>query len=188
MNFDLSPEQKLIQTTARDLAAREIAPVLMRDTVVVNKSTVPVGSTLLVERALDGPVCEHPLADIEAEAALDERRRLGPERVVEVRHAHAPQLEHVAARHRVDEERDRECQSVLAQAAVRVVDANLSPNRRLLRRQPIQLDVHGLPPARKEWPQGLRDDGSRLLPANGKCPIPGAACQRGGRGAGSRKF
>jgi butyryl-CoA dehydrogenase len=26
MNFDLSPEQKLIQTTARDLAAREIAP------------------------------------------------------------------------------------------------------------------------------------------------------------------
>jgi butyryl-CoA dehydrogenase len=27
MNFDLSPEQKLIQDTARDLASREIAPV-----------------------------------------------------------------------------------------------------------------------------------------------------------------
>ena len=26
MNFDLSPEQQLIQNTARDLAAREIAP------------------------------------------------------------------------------------------------------------------------------------------------------------------
>jgi UDPglucose 6-dehydrogenase len=36
-------------------AATEIAPLLRRDTVVVNKSTVPVGSTLLVERALQRP-------------------------------------------------------------------------------------------------------------------------------------
>ncbi len=35
-----------------EAAAREIAPHLQRDTVVVNKSTVPVGSTRLVEQAL----------------------------------------------------------------------------------------------------------------------------------------
>ncbi len=36
-----------------EAAAREIAPHLDRGAVVVNKSTVPVGSTLLVERAMD---------------------------------------------------------------------------------------------------------------------------------------
>jgi UDPglucose 6-dehydrogenase len=36
-------------------AAHQIAPLLRRDTVVVNKSTVPVGSTLFVERALGRP-------------------------------------------------------------------------------------------------------------------------------------
>src|SRR5688572_28682162 len=33
-------------------AAREIGPLLRSETVVINKSTVPVGSTLVVERAL----------------------------------------------------------------------------------------------------------------------------------------
>jgi UDPglucose 6-dehydrogenase len=36
-------------------AAHQIAPLVRRDTVVVNKSTVPVGSTLFVERALGRP-------------------------------------------------------------------------------------------------------------------------------------
>jgi UDPglucose 6-dehydrogenase len=35
-----------------EAAAAEISPVLRSDTVVINKSTVPVGSTLVVERAL----------------------------------------------------------------------------------------------------------------------------------------
>jgi UDPglucose 6-dehydrogenase len=35
-----------------EAAAEEISPVLRSDTVVINKSTVPVGSTLVVERAL----------------------------------------------------------------------------------------------------------------------------------------
>jgi len=35
-----------------ETAAAEISPVLQSDTVVINKSTVPVGSTLVVERAL----------------------------------------------------------------------------------------------------------------------------------------
>lgn len=38
-----------------EAAAREIAPHLDRGAIVVNKSTVPVGSTLLVERALERP-------------------------------------------------------------------------------------------------------------------------------------
>ncbi len=38
-----------------EAAAREIAPHLQRGAVVVNKSTVPVGSTLLVERAMERP-------------------------------------------------------------------------------------------------------------------------------------
>jgi UDPglucose 6-dehydrogenase len=38
-----------------EAAAHEIAPLLDRDTVVVNKSTVPVGSTRFVERALRRP-------------------------------------------------------------------------------------------------------------------------------------
>jgi len=38
-----------------EAAAREIAPHLDRGAVVVNKSTVPVGSTLLVERAMGRP-------------------------------------------------------------------------------------------------------------------------------------
>jgi UDPglucose 6-dehydrogenase len=36
-----------------EAAAREISPVLRSETIVVNKSTVPVGSTRVVERALD---------------------------------------------------------------------------------------------------------------------------------------
>jgi UDPglucose 6-dehydrogenase len=35
-----------------EAAAREIGPSLTADSVVINKSTVPVGSTLVVERAL----------------------------------------------------------------------------------------------------------------------------------------
>jgi hypothetical protein len=62
---------------------------------------------VLVERALHGPVGQHPLADLETEASLDEGRRLAPEGVVQVRHAHAPQLEHVAEPGRGDERRTR---------------------------------------------------------------------------------
>ena len=42
------------------------------------------------------PAGAHPLVHLEAQLALDERRRLRPEEVVQVRHAHAAQLEHVA--------------------------------------------------------------------------------------------
>jgi hypothetical protein len=51
---------------------------------------------VVVERSRDPPVCEHPLGELEAQVPLDERRRLRPEVVVEVRHPHPPQLEHVA--------------------------------------------------------------------------------------------
>ena len=53
------------------------------------------------------PVGAHALVQLEAQAALDERRRLRPEEVVEVRHAHAPQLEHVAEALRRHERRAR---------------------------------------------------------------------------------
>ncbi len=51
---------------------------------------------VLVERLDHGAVGGHSLGDLEAVAPRDERRRLRPEVVVEVRHPHPPQLEHVA--------------------------------------------------------------------------------------------
>ena len=41
-----------------------------------------------VHRAKGGPVGQHPLPDLEAKPALYDRRRLTPERVIEVRHPH----------------------------------------------------------------------------------------------------
>jgi UDPglucose 6-dehydrogenase len=63
-------------------AAREIAPRLRPDTIVVNKSTVPVGSTLLVEQALgrsDIPVVSNPEFLREGSAVADFFK---PDRVV----------------------------------------------------------------------------------------------------------
>ncbi len=63
-------------------AAREISPHLQPGTVVVNKSTVPVGSTLLVEHALgrsDIPVVSNPEFLREGTAVDD---FLNPDRVV----------------------------------------------------------------------------------------------------------
>jgi UDPglucose 6-dehydrogenase len=63
-------------------AAREISPLLSPTTVVVNKSTVPVGSTRLVERALgrsDIPVVSNPEFLREGSAIAD---FLKPDRVV----------------------------------------------------------------------------------------------------------
>jgi UDPglucose 6-dehydrogenase len=65
-----------------EAAAHEISPVISRDTVVVNKSTVPVGSTLLVERALGRPdvkVVSNPEFLREGSAVSD---FLNPDRVV----------------------------------------------------------------------------------------------------------
>ena len=58
-------------------------------------------------RCSTSPSARHPLGDLEAEAPRDERRRLRPEVVVEVRHAHPPQLEHVAEALGRDERRPR---------------------------------------------------------------------------------
>ena len=63
-------------------AAEQISPHLQSGTVVVNKSTVPVGSTLLVERALDRadiPVVSNPEFLREGTAVDD---FLNPDRVV----------------------------------------------------------------------------------------------------------
>jgi UDPglucose 6-dehydrogenase len=63
-------------------AARQIAPHLSRGSVVVNKSTVPVGSTLLVEQALgrnDVGVVSNPEFLREGSAVVD---FLNPDRVV----------------------------------------------------------------------------------------------------------
>ncbi|MEM9201881.1 MAG: UDP-glucose/GDP-mannose dehydrogenase family protein [Actinomycetota bacterium] len=63
-------------------AAEQISPALQPGTVVVNKSTVPVGSTLLVERALgraDIPVVSNPEFLREGTAVDD---FLNPDRVV----------------------------------------------------------------------------------------------------------
>jgi UDPglucose 6-dehydrogenase len=65
-----------------EAAAREIAPVLPADAIVVNKSTVPVGSTRLVERALgrsDVNVVSNPEFLREGSAVSD---FLHPDRVV----------------------------------------------------------------------------------------------------------
>ncbi|MFT7473455.1 MAG: UDPglucose 6-dehydrogenase [Verrucomicrobiales bacterium] len=65
-----------------EAAAREIAPFLDRGAVVVNKSTVPVGSTLLVERAMERPdvhVVSNPEFLREGSAVSD---FLNPDRVV----------------------------------------------------------------------------------------------------------
>lgn len=65
-----------------EAAARQIAPFLDRGAVVVNKSTVPVGSTLLVERALerrDVHVVSNPEFLREGSAVGD---FLNPDRVV----------------------------------------------------------------------------------------------------------
>ena len=65
-----------------EAAAREIAPHLDRGAIVVNKSTVPVGSTLLVERALQRPdvsVISNPEFLREGSAVGD---FLNPDRVV----------------------------------------------------------------------------------------------------------
>ncbi len=65
-----------------EAAAREIAPHLERGAVVVNKSTVPVGSTLLVERAMGRPdvhVVSNPEFLREGSAVGD---FLNPDRVV----------------------------------------------------------------------------------------------------------
>ena len=61
----------------------------------------------LAEGSLDRAVREHPLADLEAEMPFDERPRLRPERVVEMRHAHTPELENVAKARRRHECRSR---------------------------------------------------------------------------------
>ncbi len=63
-------------------AAAEVSPILNTGTVVVNKSTVPVGSTLLVEQALgrsDIPVVSNPEFLREGTAVED---FLNPDRVV----------------------------------------------------------------------------------------------------------
>ena len=63
-------------------AAREIGPVLTADSVVINKSTVPVGSTLVVERALgrsDVHVVSNPEFLREGSAVHD---FLNPDRIV----------------------------------------------------------------------------------------------------------
>ena len=65
-----------------EAAAREIAPHLDRGAIVVNKSTVPVGSTLLVERAMERPdvhVVSNPEFLREGSAVGD---FLNPDRVV----------------------------------------------------------------------------------------------------------
>ena len=65
-----------------EAAAKEIAPFLDRGAVVVNKSTVPVGSTLLVERAMQRPdvhVVSNPEFLREGSAVGD---FLNPDRVV----------------------------------------------------------------------------------------------------------
>ena len=65
-----------------EAAAREIAPHLDRGSIVVNKSTVPVGSTLLVERAMERPdvaVVSNPEFLREGSAVGD---FLNPDRVV----------------------------------------------------------------------------------------------------------
>jgi UDPglucose 6-dehydrogenase len=65
-----------------EAAAQEIAPHLDRGAIVVNKSTVPVGSTLLVERALERPdvsVVSNPEFLREGSAVDD---FLNPDRVV----------------------------------------------------------------------------------------------------------
>lgn len=65
-----------------EAAAREIAPFLDRGAIVVNKSTVPVGSTLLVERAMQRPdvhVVSNPEFLREGSAVDD---FLNPDRVV----------------------------------------------------------------------------------------------------------
>ena len=65
-----------------EAAAEEISPYLSPGTIVVNKSTVPVGSTLLVERALnrsDVPVVSNPEFLREGTAVDD---FLNPDRVV----------------------------------------------------------------------------------------------------------
>src|SRR5687768_16904088 len=65
-----------------DLAARQIAPHLTRGSVVVNKSTVPVGSTRLVEQALarsDIGVVSNPEFLREGTAVVD---FMNPDRVV----------------------------------------------------------------------------------------------------------
>lgn len=65
-----------------EAAARDIAPHLTRGSIVVNKSTVPVGSTRLVERALgraDIPVVSNPEFLREGSAVSD---FLNPDRVV----------------------------------------------------------------------------------------------------------
>lgn len=65
-----------------EAAAREIAPFLDRGAIVVNKSTVPVGSTLLVERAMERPdvhVVSNPEFLREGSAVDD---FLNPDRVV----------------------------------------------------------------------------------------------------------
>ena len=50
----------------------------------------------VVERAQHLARRAHALVQLQPQAALDERRRLRPEEVVEMRHAHATQLQHVA--------------------------------------------------------------------------------------------
>ena len=65
-----------------EAAAREIAPVLPRESVVVNKSTVPVGSTRVVERALgrdDVSVVSNPEFLREGSAVHD---FMNPDRIV----------------------------------------------------------------------------------------------------------
>ena len=65
-----------------EAAAKEIAPFLDRGAIVVNKSTVPVGSTLLVERAMGRPdihVVSNPEFLREGSAVGD---FLNPDRVV----------------------------------------------------------------------------------------------------------
>jgi UDPglucose 6-dehydrogenase len=65
-----------------EAAAREIAPLLRPGSIVVNKSTVPVGSTRLVERALERPdvhVVSNPEFLREGSAVQD---FLHPDRVV----------------------------------------------------------------------------------------------------------
>jgi UDPglucose 6-dehydrogenase len=65
-----------------EAAAKEIAPHLPPDSIVVNKSTVPVGSTTLVERALDRSdvhVVSNPEFLREGSAVAD---FLNPDRVV----------------------------------------------------------------------------------------------------------
>jgi hypothetical protein len=62
---------------------------------------------LLGKRAEHLALRAHALVQLEAQAALDERRRLRPEQVVEVRHAHAAELQHVAEALRRHERRAR---------------------------------------------------------------------------------